>query len=94
MLRGTLSDDFGNYSFSAQVKVINEIPNGSIPEEDCTVLDGERILNLDEFFTDPNGDILTYSVTGVQEGVEVGLEESPDDYSKECRDTYCHIAGQ
>ena len=74
MLRGTLSDDFGNYSFSAQVKVINEIPNGSIPEEDCTVLDGERILNLDEFFTDPNGDILTYSVTGVQEGVEVGLE--------------------
>lgn len=73
-LRGTLSDNFGSYSFPAQVKVINEIPNGSIPEEDCTVLDGERILDLDEFFTDPNGDILTYSVTGVQEGVEVSLE--------------------
>lgn len=74
VLYGTLSDEFGSFSFSAQVEVANAMPAGSIPEEQCTRLDGERTLCLDDYFTDPDEDTLTYSVTDAQEGVAVRLE--------------------
>ncbi len=74
VLSGTLSDEFGSFSFSAQVEVANAMPAGSIPEEQCTRLDGERTLCLDDYFTDPDQDTLIYSVIDAQEGVAVRLE--------------------
>lgn len=75
-LSGTLSDEFGSFSFSAQVAASNAMPTGSIPEDACTRLDGEWTICLDDYFTDADGDRLTYSITDAQEGTAVRLEES------------------
>lgn len=47
-----------------------------IPEDACTRLDGEWTICLDDYFTDADGDRLTYSITDAQEGTAVRLEES------------------
>lgn len=61
-LEGKLADGYGGYLFSAQVQATNAMPSGSIPEEACTCLDQERVLCLDDYFTDPDGDTLSYSL--------------------------------
>lgn len=76
VLFGTLSDEFGSFSFSAPVEVTNAMPTGSIPEDTCTRLDDEWTLCLDDYFADPDNDMLAYSVTDTQEGVEVRLEKN------------------
>lgn len=76
ILSGILSDKFGSSSFSAQIEVVNAMPTGSIPEDICTCLDSEWTICLDDYFTDADHDILTYSITDSQEGVTVQLEKS------------------
>lgn len=75
-LSGTLSDEFGSFSFSVQVVATNAMPTGSIPEDTCTRLDSEWTLCLDDYFMDADNDLLTYSITDTQEGVAVRLEEN------------------
>ena len=75
-LSGTLSDEFGSFSFSVQVEATNAMPTGSIPEDTCTRLDSEWTLCLDDYFMDADNDLLTYSITDTQEGVAVRLEEN------------------
>lgn len=69
-----LEDDFGKYIFSDCIDITNTIPAGSIPEKDCTLLDGGRTLCLDDFFADGDGDILSYSIADVQEGIDAQLD--------------------
>lgn len=76
MLSGTLSDELGSFSFPVQISVTNEMPTGSIPEDQCTRLDGEWTLCLDDYFKDQDNDTLVYSVTDTPEGVAVRLEGS------------------
>lgn len=76
VLSGTLSDEFGSFSFSAQVEITNTIPTGSIPEDTHTLLDREWTLCLDDYFMDADNDMLTYSLTDTQEGVSVRLEKN------------------
>lgn len=73
-LYGILSDEFGSYSFPIQIKVTNAMPQGNIPEDSCTLSGGGRTLCLDDYFADPDGDILTYSVADVSEETDVLLE--------------------
>lgn len=74
-LNGTLSDEFGDYKFQAQAEVENTVPSGSIPEEKYTVLERERIICLDDYFTDEDGDKLSYTLPeGQTEGVGISLE--------------------
>ncbi|MBD5540340.1 MAG: VWA domain-containing protein [Lachnospiraceae bacterium] len=75
-LSGTLSDEFGSFSFSVQVEATNAMPTGSIPEDTCTRLDSEWTLCLDDYFMDADNDLLSYSITDTQEGVAVRLEEN------------------
>ncbi len=75
-LSGTLSDEFGSFSFSVQVEATNAMPTGSIPEDTCTRLDSEWTLCLDDYFMDADNDLLAYSITDTQEGVAVRLEEN------------------
>lgn len=74
MLWGTLSDELGSFSLPVQIEVTNAMPTGSIPEDRCTLLDDAWTLYLDEYFTDPDGDALSYSVTDAQEGISVRQE--------------------
>lgn len=76
VLSGTLSDEFGSFSFSVQVEATNAMPAGSIPEDIYTILDGERTLCLDDYFTDENHDTLAYSITDTQDGIAVQLEKN------------------
>lgn len=73
-LCGTLSDEFGSFIFPVQVNVTNTMPTGSIPEDSCTVLDNEWTICLDEYFSDQDGDALSYCITDAQEGVAARLE--------------------
>lgn len=74
-LTGTLTDSFGSYTLKAEVNVANSEPSGSIPEESCTILDGERRLCLKDFFEDRDGDSLSYTVLdGYGEGIDVHLD--------------------
>lgn len=74
MLCGTLSDELGSFSLPVLIEVTNAMPTGSIPEDRCTLLDDAWTLYLDEYFTDPDGDALSYSVTDAQEGISVRQE--------------------
>lgn len=76
VLEGTLTDEFGSFSFPAQIEVENAIPEGSMPVDSCTILDKEWTLCLDEYFSDQNKDALAFSVVDVQDGVEVQLEKN------------------
>lgn len=57
-----MEDGMGNSSFEPiSVVVENRKPNGALPaDERFTVLTRERFYVLDEYFTDPDGDPLTY----------------------------------
>lgn len=71
-----LADDLGSHTFSASIEVTNTIPAGSIPEKDTHLLEGDRTLCLDDYFTDSDGDALSYSVVDVQEGIDAQLDGS------------------
>lgn len=74
-LTGTLTDSLGSYTLKAEINVANSVPSGSIPEESCTILDGERRLCLNDFFEDRDGDPLSYTVLdGDGEGIDVHLD--------------------
>ncbi|MGN0403360.1 MAG: VWA domain-containing protein [Acetatifactor sp.] len=74
MLCGTLWDELGSYSFPVEVRVTNEMPTGSIPEDSCTMLEDKWTLCLDDYFTDLDSDTLLYSITDAQEGIIAALE--------------------
>ncbi len=73
-LSGVLSDEFGSFAFSTQIEVTNAMPEGHIPEDSCTVLTDEWTLCLDDYFTDPDGDALSYSITDAPENIGIRLE--------------------
>jgi len=73
-LNAVLADDFGSYGFSAFIEVTNTIPAGSIPEKDSTLLESDRILCLDDYFMDGDGDALSYSIVDVQKGLDAQLD--------------------
>lgn len=76
-LSGTVSDNFGSYALYAQIEVTNSAPSGSIPEKNSTLLEGERMLCLDDYFMDEDGDELFYSIANMQtEGIRAQLDGS------------------
>lgn len=75
-LSGTLSDEFGSFSFPIRVEVTNALPTGNIPKHDGTLWDDEWTICLDDYFTDSDNDTLTYSVIDTQEGVAARLEKN------------------
>lgn len=89
LLSGTLSDEFGSFTFPAQIEVVNTMPTGNIPEDSCTLLDDDWTLCLDDYFTDLDGDILTYSVTDVSEGVAARLDGNLLTLSPKSAGTHC-----
>lgn len=70
-IEGRLEDDMGAAVFEkASVQVTNRLPSGTLPEgEHHTVLSGDKQYLLDVYFSDPDGDPLTYSIKGVEAGV-------------------------
>lgn len=73
-LDAVLKDNFGKHTFSAFIEVANTVPTGSIPEKDGTLLEGSRTLCLDDYFTDGDGDMLSYSIADVQDGIDARLD--------------------
>lgn len=61
-LNGTFKDSLGSYQFHAIISVYNSEPAGSLPDMNLTVLSKDIILDLDDFFTDADGDQLKYSI--------------------------------
>ena len=71
--QGELADKLGIYSFDIPVVVRNTPPSGSLPETRTDRLKKTIFYNLDEYFMDQDGDVLTYSVA--QESTEhAGIE--------------------
>lgn len=68
-----LEDSMGNSAFEpVSVAVENRAPEGTLPETGMlTVLSGERKYPLDEYFSDPDGDELSY-----------WLESATDEYAE------------
>lgn len=87
-LSGTLSDEFGSFTFPVQVEVTNTLPTGGIPEESCTLLKDEWTLCLDDYFEDKDNDTLLYSVTEVEDGVSVRLDGNLLTIAPRCVGTY------
>lgn len=67
-LHGMLTDNLGSYSFGFQVSVTNTMPAGSLPVTKCTVLDQEISYNLNEFFSDKEGDTLQFHAVQEPDG--------------------------
>lgn len=88
-LTGTLGDEFGCFTFPVQIEVVNAMPTGSIPEDSRTLREGAWTLCLDDYFTDPDGDILTYSITDRPEGADVELEGNLLSISPRSVGTHC-----
>ncbi|MCX4339655.1 MAG: VWA domain-containing protein [Lachnospiraceae bacterium] len=74
LLSGTLSDEFGSFAFSAQIEITNTMPAGNIPEDSCPLFSDEWTLCLDDYFSDQDRDVLSYSVIDVSEGIAARLE--------------------
>ncbi len=70
-IEGRLEDDIGAAVFeNVSVQVTNRLPSGALPEgEHHTVLSGDKEYLLDVYFSDPDGDPLTYSVKGGEAGI-------------------------
>ncbi len=73
-LNGILKDGLGSYPFQLEAVVENRLPLGSVPEIRCTVLSEAEKLCLNEYFDDEDGDVLTYEVTGSEDGLKLSLE--------------------
>lgn len=61
-LHGELSDRLGSYSFDVPLVVSNTLPSGTLPETKTNTLKKDISYNLNDFFRDQDGDILTYSM--------------------------------
>nr|WP_289767839.1 vWA domain-containing protein [uncultured Acetatifactor sp.] len=63
-LEGRLEDHMGKAGFMpVDVTVQNKSPEGSLPEDmECNVLSGEQRISLDAYFSDPDGDEISYSL--------------------------------
>lgn len=61
-----LDDSMGDCTFGpVSVSVINRQPEGSLPDQTAlTVFGGEKSYLLDDYFNDPDGDPLTYRLSG------------------------------
>lgn len=76
-LNGTFEDSLGNYQFHTIVSVYNTEPAGSLPEMKLTVFSEEVVWDLNEFFTDADGDQLKYSIeTGAENNAKLLLESN------------------
>lgn len=74
-LEGQLSDELGSYQFAAELQIHNAAPAGSLPEMKYNTLNEGDVWNLDEYFTDAEGDVLSYTVeTGAGNYAEFVLE--------------------
>lgn len=74
--RAYLEDSMGNSAFEPiPITVENRAPEGTLPKhEKLTVLTRERAYSLDEYFSDPDGDRLSYSLkSGTGEQLEAQL---------------------
>jgi len=77
MLEGRLSDELGSYQFAAELHISNMPPEGSLPETKYTILSEGNVWDLDEYFTDAEGDALSYTLeTDEGEYLEMVLEGS------------------
>lgn len=75
-LEGQLSDELGSYQFQTSLTLLNTPPTGAMPAIKTTTLSKPMVWNLDDYFTDAEGDKLQYSiVTAGNKGVSVLLEE-------------------
>lgn len=63
-LEGRLDDHMGKVAFpTIEIQVQNRCPEGELPvNERYTILTKEQMFSLDEYFSDPDGDNLTYAL--------------------------------
>ena len=63
-LEGRLDDHMGKVVFpTIEIQVQNRCPEGGLPaNEKYTILTKEQVFPLDEYFSDPDGDNLTYTL--------------------------------
>lgn len=76
--QGKLSDKLGAYSFDVTFAVNNTPPSGNLPETKTDLLKKEISYNLNEFFRDKDGDVLTYTAdhdSAQNEGFEIRGDE-------------------
>lgn len=64
LVQGSLEDGMGIAVFEpVRISVSNRLPQGALPEkEKYTIITKPKQYRLDEYFTDPDGDKLTYSI--------------------------------
>ena len=77
-LQASLEDSMGSSTFEPiQIMVKNRAPEGGLPEQErITILTGDIAYSLDEYFFDPDGDELFYTLeTGTGEILETALED-------------------
>lgn len=55
-------DELGKYDFFSTLNIKNQLPIGSIPRERYTLLTKEIIYDLNDYFSDPDGDMLEFSL--------------------------------
>lgn len=61
-LEGQLSDEFGSYRFQAGLAVLNTPPAGEIPAVKTITLSKPTVRNLNDYFSDAEGEALQYSL--------------------------------
>lgn len=61
-INADLSDNLGSYHFTNKLEVTNIPPSGSLPEERYTILSKDKVIDLNEYFQDSNGDVLQFSL--------------------------------
>lgn len=77
ILEGKLSDELGSYQFQANLTVLNNPPTGEMAEIKTTTFSKPMVLDLNDSFSDGEGDSLDYSVIiepGTAEIVSIELE--------------------
>ena len=76
-LDGYLSDNLGSYAFEACINIMNTPPSGSLPELKVNFLSGADEIDLNNYFTDSDGDGLSYSIKdGNEKKAEISLDGS------------------
>lgn len=68
-LNGILTDSLGDYTFDIPITVFNNPPEGILPVTRCTILNKEISYDLNDYFTDKDGDELQFSVDQEENGV-------------------------
>lgn len=77
LVKITVYDKLGKYEFLPTFDIKNELPTGNIPRETYTKLTKEIIYDLNQYFIDPDGDILEFSLeqNKIQEGISINSIE-------------------